>query len=225
MSVQLDTPPSPAYESEGMVPYRALSALAVVSCVLGALSVLAFLDWTLAIVPAVGMVTGAIALWRIRKNPADMSGEGFAIVGVALSAMLMVGGLGRLSYAYVHEVPDGYQRLSYADLQPDPDVAGQVYPPEVERFEGQKVFVKGFVFPGNQTTGIKTFVLCRDNGTCCFGGQPKLTDRIQVTLKGPLSLNYSTRMVRLAGTFHVEPRQAVGGLGGVLYHLDADYLK
>jgi hypothetical protein len=225
MSVQLDRAPSPTYEAEDMVPYRTLSALAVVSCALGVLSVLAFLDWTLAIVPVLGMVTGAVALWRIRKNSVDMSGEGFALVGVVLSAALMVGGLARLTYAYTHEVPEGYQRLSYADLQPDPEVAGQVFPPEVEQLDGQRVFVKGFVFPGKQTTGIKTFVLCRDNGDCCFGGQPKLTDRIQVTLKGPLSLDYSTRMRRVAGTFHVAPRQAVDGLGGVLYHLDADYLK
>ena len=189
------------------------------------LSVLAFLDWTLAIVPLVGMIAGAIALWRIRANPADLSGEGFALVGVLLSAVLLVAGLGRLTYAYVNEVPPGYQRLSYADLQPDPDVAGETFPPAVAQLDGQRVFVKGYVFPGKQTTGIKTFVLCRDNGQCCFGGQPKLTDRIQVTLKGPLALNYSTRMLRLAGTFHVEPRSAVDGLGGVLYHLDADYMK
>jgi hypothetical protein len=173
----------------------------------------------------VGMVAGAIALFRIRANPADLSGEGFALAGVLLSAVLMTSGMGRLTYAYVHEVPEGYQRLSYADLQPDPDVAGEAFPPAVEELDGQRVFVKGYVFPGKQTTGIKTFVLCRDNGDCCFGGQPKLTDRIQVTLKGPLALEYSTRMRRVAGTFHVEPRQGVDGLGGVLYHLDADYLK
>jgi hypothetical protein len=225
MSVQLETPPSPTYEPDEIAPYRSLNALALVSCALGVLSGLAFLDWMLAIVPLLGMVTGAVALVRIRKNPADLSGEGFALAGVLLSSTLLVGGIGWLTYAYVHEVPEGYQRLSYADLQPDPDVQGQAFPPDVDQLDGQRVFIKGFVFPGKQTTGIKTFVLCRDNGDCCFGGQPKLTDRIQVTLKGPLALNYSTRMLRLAGTFHVEPRSAVDGLGGVLYHLDADYMK
>ncbi len=225
MSVQLDQPPSPSYETDDFVQYRALSALAVVSCAIGVLSVLAFVDWTLAIIPLVGMICGAIALVRIRANSAELSGEGFALAGVLASGVFMASGLAWLTYAYVNEVPDGYERLSYADLQPDPEVTGEVFPPTAEQFDGKRVFIKGYVYPSKQTSGIKTFVLCRDNGQCCFGGQPKLTDRIQVKLKGPLLLEYSTRLTRVAGTFHVEPAQAVDVQGGVLYHLDADYLK
>ena len=123
------------------------------------------------------------------------------------------------------EVPPGYQRLNYAELQPDPETQGEVFPPAIEQRDGDRVFIKGYVFPAKQTSGIKQFVLCRDNGDCCFGGQPKLTDRVLVTLKGPLSLNFSTRLQRVAGTFRVEPGQGTDGISGVIYHLDADYLS
>ena len=117
-------------------------------------------------------------------------------------------------------------RISYERLQPDPGASDQLYPPSAEALDGQKVFIKGFMYPGAQTADIKQFVLCRDNGSCCFGGNPRLTDRISVTLKGPLVLDYSVRMFSVAGTFRVEPGQARDGMpGSVVYLLEADYLK
>ena len=176
-------------------------------------------------IPLLGLTTGSIALRRIHLNSAELTGKKFAWAGIAASALFFCGGWSFLSYSYVKELPPGYERLSYAQLQPDPDVPGQVYPPDVVNYDGHRVFIKGYVYPGKQTSGIKQFVLCRDNGDCCFGGQPRLTDRIMVNLEGPLALEYSTRLRHLAGTFHVEPGRAVDGLGGAIYHLEADYLK
>ncbi len=118
---------------------------------------------------------------------------------------MLCAGSGFQAYAYVTELPPGYERLSYAELQPDPDVAGEVFPPHAKDYDNKRVFIKGYIYPGKQQSGIRQFVLCRDNGDCCFGGQPKLTDRILVNLQGPLRLEYSTTMHRLAGTFHLEP--------------------
>jgi hypothetical protein len=73
--------------------------------------------------------------------------------------------------------------------------------------------------------GLKQFVLCADQGDCCFGGNPKITDRIEVNLADPLSVSYSQKMFRVAGTFRVEPTQTAGGLGAVYYHIDAEYVK
>jgi hypothetical protein len=68
-------------------------------------------------------------------------------------------------------------------------------------------------------------VLCRDNGTCCFGGKPKLTDMIEVTLKYPLKLDYSPRLHKFAGVFHVQTVQSSDVSSSVLYQLEADYLQ
>ena len=206
--------------------YRALSILGVASCLLGLLSVTSFLAWAFAaIIPPLGILAGVVALVRINRNPTELTGKRVALAGIALSLLFLCGGATYLTYDYVTEVPPGYERLNYSELQPNPETQGEVFPPAIQQRDGDRVFIKGYVFPGKQTSGIKQFVLCRDNGDCCFGGQPKLTDRVLVTLKGPLSLNFSTRLQRVAGTFRVEPGQGTDGISGVIYHLDADYLK
>jgi hypothetical protein len=63
-------------------------------------------------------------------------------------------------------------------------------------------------------------------GTCCFGGQPKLTDMIQVTLADPLRIKYSYQRRKLAGVLKVDRRlKPISGLKGVYYQLEADYVK
>jgi len=205
--------------------YRTLSSLAVFSIACGVLSILALFDLSLGLIPAIGILTGIRALRQIHRTPDELAGGWLAKMGIALSLLLLVSGWARISYIRAMEVPDGYLRISYEQLQPDPNTAGQTVPQSALDLDGQHIFIKGYVYPGSQKTGIKRFVLCRDNGTCCFGGQPKVTDMIQVTLADPLSLDYSPNIHRLAGTFHVEPSQASDQRGTVLYQLDADYLK
>ena len=224
MSVDVETG-MPDSLMEEYAQYRALSVMAVASCVLGVLSAATFLGWTLLVIPILGVATGVIALRRISVNAGELTGTRVAWTGILLSLVFLGGGAGYQTYAYATEVPPGYERLNYTQLQPDPDTPGEVYPAEISDYDGRRVFIKGYVYPGKQTSGIRQFVLCRDNGDCCFGGQPKLTDRILVNMQGPLALEYSTRLHRLAGTFHVRPGRATDGLGGVIYHLDADYLK
>ncbi len=139
--------------------------------------------------------------------------------------MFLVAGPGWLAYQQATEVPDGYQRVSYESLQPSPSSPGVPIPPEAYALEGKKIFIKGYVYPGREIQGIKTFLLVRDQGDCCFGGNPKITDRVQVTLSDPLRLTYRSRMFHLAGVFHVKPTTAVNAGGGVYYQLDADYLR
>lgn len=213
-SVQLDAP----------VEYRALSTLAVLSLVLGGFSAAAALGWSLGAIPALGALSGALALFRIRRNPTELTGAALARVGLCLSLVFWAGGWGWLSYVYATEVPDGYRRITYGELQPEQP--GQLFPPSALELDGQQVFIKGYVYPGAQTSGIRQFVLVRDNGTCCFGGPtPKLTDMIEVTLRDPLRLQYSTNMRKLGGILRVQPTESGSELGRVIYHLDADYLR
>ena len=58
-------------------------------------------------------------------------------------------------------------------LQPDPKVIGEVVPNSAVALNTEKVYIKGYVYAGSETAGIQKFVLCRDAGTCCFGGNPK----------------------------------------------------
>jgi hypothetical protein len=75
---------------------------------------------------------------------------------------------------------------------------------------------------------IDHFILVRDFDTCCFGGQPQPTHMMEVKIvKDAPRLQYSTRLVRLAGKFEVTPPKPLASLEvqNVIYHLEADYVK
>ena len=224
MDVQLGDAIDPMVSDED---YRALSGAAVMSLALGFLSALALLTLYLAAIPILGILFGFYAILQIRKHPSELTGRGVAIAGVILSSTLLVAGASVASYVYATEVPSGYERIFYSQLQPEEGKIGQKIPPLAEELDGKKVFIKGYVFPGKQRQGIKTFLLVRDKGDCCFGGNPKLTDRIQVTLSDPERLQFDPYLHKVAGTFRLvkNPGQAVDAGGEVYYHLDNGQLR
>jgi hypothetical protein len=232
-----------AYES-----YRAMSTLAVASLIAGILSLLAFISWVFGLIPMIGIILGLRARRQIRNNSQDLSGMPLANTGLILSIGFLVAGWSLLGFVYATEVPDGYQRISYEDLQPPPGtepanpvgekrVSVSLIPDAARKLDGKKVFIKGYMFPGTpQTEGITQFVLVRDNGACCFGPSgPNLTDMILVTMKGDQQASYESYIRKLAGTFKVETRRfseserktSVGqdNVAGVLYQLEAEYLQ
>lgn len=224
MSIELE---SRENDTQHYEQYRALSTSAVASLIVGLLSPLAILDWTLVAIPLIGIPLSVVSLLKIKRRSAELTGSGLARTGLVLSLLFAIVGPGRLAYVYATEVPDGYQRVGYAQLQPDETQAGQLVPPAALALEGKKIFIKGYVYPGREKEGIRRFLLVRDRGECCFGGNPKITDRILVSLEDPLRLAYEPRLHRLGGTFHVEVHDAAidGAKGGVFYHLKADYLQ
>jgi hypothetical protein len=224
MSVDLE----PAIDEvpDEFLQYRALSSLAVISLIVGLLSVLTLFDWFWLVLPVCGILLGVCAWRNVKSRPTELTGLALAKLAVALSVLFLFAGPSWLTYEFLHEVPEGSEPISYSTLQPDVTVPGEKIPPAALALDGKRVFIKGFVYPGGkQKEGIKTFVLVRDRGDCCFGGNPKITDRIQVTLNDPLRLRMEDlRLHGVAGVFHVKPSGAVGGIGGVFYHLEADYL-
>ncbi|MCE9546269.1 MAG: DUF3299 domain-containing protein [Planctomycetia bacterium] len=216
--------PSPA---EGYEAYRALSSAAVASVLLALLGGLTLLTPWLGIIPLLGVLSGMLALRQIRLRASELAGRGLAWAGIGLSLVCLAAGWSYATYDYLTKVPPGYTEISYAQLQPEEGVRGQVVPPLAKELEGKRVFIEGYVFPGSsKTRGIKQFLLVRDRGTCCFGGNPKITDRVQVTLKDPLSLTFNTGVNRVGCIFHISPaNNAIDAGGDVYYHLDADYLQ
>src|SRR5262249_18850197 len=128
--------------------YRALSTAAVAALVLGALSVLAMLDWSLAVIPLAAVILGVVALRKIRRQPQEYTGRGIAIVGIALGILFGAGGMGYLEYVRIHEVPTGYNPIDYSLLQPRPDDPPNFIPPEAKELDGKKIFIKGYIYPG-----------------------------------------------------------------------------
>ena len=110
--------------------------------------------------------------------------------------------------------------------------AAAIAAPEIARYEslssrdcgsrrGRDVLLKGYIYPGKQQHGLVQFLLVRDQGDCCFGGNPKITDRVLVQLADPAGIDFTPKLTKVAGRFRVQPAGAADLQGGVLYHLDA----
>ena len=58
--------------------------------------------------------------------------------------------------------------------------------------------------------GIKQFVLLKDSGECCFGGDPAPYDMIQVNMAPGVTTESYGSMVSVAGTLQADPSAAAG---------------
>jgi len=205
--------------------YRAVSGWAIGSLVLAVLSPLAFADWWLAVVPVAGIVVGLVGWRQIAMRPEALVGAPLAIGGVVVSAGLLIAGLTTLTQIYIAELPEGFIRINYKMLQPlDGDPATAV-PPTAYEADGKDVLLKGYMYPGSEQEGIVQFLLVRDQGDCCFGGNPKITDRVLVTLSDTDGIDFTPRLVKIAGHFAVRPAGSPEIDGGVLYHLEDAFVR
>lgn len=213
-------------KEEGFAPYRAISKSAVVSFVLGLLSVMGLYSAPLLGLALIAAVLGITGYCSVVRYPNELTGKSLAIAGALLGVCLFVGGIARHSYIYATEVPEGHLRITFSDLQPDKNNPRMPVSPGAIELNGKQIFVKGYLYPDKQQYNIKRFVLVPDLGTCCFGGQPKLTDMIEVTLEEPLQTTYNMKKRKLAGTFKVDTTlKPVADVTGVYYQLKADHLR
>lgn len=208
--------------------YRTLSRAAVGSVLMLTIGLVGLVSAPFLVLPGLGVLCGVWAWRNLRRYPDELSGRPLAAFGIIGSIVVLVGGAAWHIHEYVTEVPDGYLRISFDDLQPKAGPSptdGLVIPTELD---GQRVFVKGYVHPGVASLGYnKKFILVPDMGTCCFGGQPKLTDMIEVTILGQKGVKYSMRKQKLGGILRVSNRvkRVAGGLTGGIYELEADYFN
>ena len=218
-----------------VVTYRTISRSAIIALILSLVSLLAFFVSWLLILPVVSVVLGLTALSTIRRYPEEYSGAGVAVVSVLISTNVFLLAATWHAVDYATEVPEGYSRISFSELQPNMKSPNSlimnrdtILPKRAEELHGKQVFIKGYMHPGVAQLGkVDHFILVPDMGTRCFGGQPAATDMIEVKIKPDASrVKYSTRTVKLAGKFVVGSRSSqFGELHSVVYHLEADVAK
>jgi hypothetical protein len=230
--------------------YQAIHGLGVLSLVLGVLSVLSVLAWVWGLIPAAGIVVGWIALRRIGRSPEETTGAGFAKWGVSLSAAFWVTGAGWLTYVSYTQAPPGYQPISFADLQVPPGSPPETQvSPEAEKLDGERIYIRGYMVPGRQQSGITRFFLSDDPGVCSFcAPKPKITQLVEVIFINDTEAEFTTHLVGIGGKFRVEtgkpkkkteeppvvranPNEKAGKPapekpgGGTLYQVEADYFR
>jgi hypothetical protein len=228
MSTTSDAPAFREEESEvDYDQYRTLSTASVAALVLSLLSMSALLtdlSVSLLVIPAVGVLFGLYALQGVLKESEHLTGAGLATFSIGLSGFVFLVATTMHIVIYATEVPEGYERVSFWDLRSGGKETGP--PAGVEKYDGKKIFIKGYVYPHDQRYNLTKFVIIPDLNTCCFGGQPDLTDMIEVTVSKEDAIDFNRSRRRLGGDFHVTGYlDTRSDLKGVFYKLDADHVR
>jgi hypothetical protein len=207
-------------------PYRALSLAAVFSVLMVPLGMFG-LVWAFALVcSVVGVICAALALRTIARWPEEYSGRTLALCGAGINALLLLGGSAHHSYVYATEVPEGYQRVSFYEFQ-QPDRAPDMPTARAMEVNGQDIFLKGYIHPSSGSGLLRRFILVPDLGTCCFGGQPRSTDMIEVTLTKGQTVRTGLTKLKLAGKFTINPyaQKAADFDNQIFYQLRAEHVR
>ena len=210
--------------------YRPVPAMAPISLFLAFCSLAGFLAIPCLAIGGVGIATGAIALWQIRRSEGEFGGTLVAWLGTGLSFLLVIGASGFHAYAYVTELPEGYQRVSFGDLAkyPEPMLnkdGTATVAKEVAALDGQPIYIKGYMYPTKQLYNLSEFVLVKDTGQCCFGGQPKPTDMIVVKFEDGMTVNHrEQQLVGVGGVFRAVSPSKSAGLNA-FYVLEGTHFK
>lgn len=77
---------APAIDNE-FINYRAISPMAITSMLLGGVSVLAFVNLWFLLISAAAILTGVLAIRKIRRLSDIFTGEGYARAGIALAVI------------------------------------------------------------------------------------------------------------------------------------------
>jgi hypothetical protein len=225
---------------EDTLQYRALHTGAVVGFVL-ALMLLVFTIISTGsspeaciMVSALNAAAFSVCLWslgRIRRQPDLYAGGPLALIGLAISAVGLIGGVSYGGYVYATEVPPGYTRISFGRMKPDEiQERGNVkVPPDIAALDGKKVFIRGYIRPDSITVSknIKEFLLVRDNNQCCFGdiSTIKYYDQVDVDMVGPKRVDYHQGIFRMGGVLRVQLENLNKGPGYPVFALQADYVN
>ncbi len=235
----------PATEGTELAAYRAISRSAILGAVLAGVGLvplaLAFASWKFdygdaiptgtlaAFIGGAAAILGCIGWLAIRRYPLEYTGSKLALVALFVGTIQLVGGTAMAAHTYATEVPEGYVRTGFWELQPDPDYPELPVSKKSIELSGKKVFIKGYMYPGVASTGkVDHFIMIPDLGTCCFGGDPKSTDMIEVRVPNVANrLAYSRRRIKLAGTFGVSQyaTQAMKMKNPVWYHLEVEQVR
>jgi hypothetical protein len=84
-------------EQEELIQYRSLSSLALLGLLLGLVSVFAYWQPALVVIPAIGAVVSGLALRRVSRDPQALSGRWLALAGLALAIGFGSAGIARFA--------------------------------------------------------------------------------------------------------------------------------
>jgi hypothetical protein len=214
------------------VRYRSLNVTAVLSVVFGVISILTVFGWVFWVIPMISIGLAVRALKRIQYASEEYTGEVFARAGIGLAIVFWLSGMYILHYIQTHSIPSGYKPITFDYLQPNPDKSSEIIPDRAFDLEpndkdpDKRIFIAGYIYPGRRTINIKEFIFVPTVAHCNFCTQQlKSTEMMNVKLTGDLTVDYTSRLMRIGGKMRIDRDQMLNPFGGLPYQLEADYLQ
>ena len=129
---------------------------------------------------------------------------------VIIAAGLVCGllGLGLQVYAYMTEVPSGFQRvdfvkqISQASIVSDNANKIRVIP-SLQALNGKRIFVKGRMYPQPMMGGLDDFFLITQEKARELCPVLRMNDFIKVKMTNGLTANYTDDLISVAGVFRI----------------------
>jgi hypothetical protein len=208
--------------------YKPVPPLVPVSAAFVLFTLTAFLWDVLLVIPLIGLLLALVAIWQVKRSRGAYGGLKLATISAVMMVALSGSAVAFHAYNFATELPPGFQRVSFPN---DISAKGLVIrddevnvPADVKQLDGSPIFLKGYMYPTQQSRGLTSFVLCKDNGDCCFGGQPKPTDMILVEMKEGLTVDDRRGLVAVAGDFRIHPTVDSTGLNPV-YKIECTFFS
>ena len=107
-------------ETAAEFPYRAMSSTAITSVVFAVIATLfGFFFWPALGLAVIGSCVGLFGYRQIQRFPDEFDGRQIAVTGIVLNLVVLIAGTAMHSYIYLTEVPEGYTRVQFYELQRD----------------------------------------------------------------------------------------------------------
>jgi len=112
------------------------------------------------------------------------------------------------------EGPEDALRITYDDIdllkvlnmEPVTPDAPELMPDWLKELDGKRVRIRGFMSPSFQQSGLREFLLGRDNKACCFPGRAKVYDLFPVKMRDGHTTDYiQNRPFDVVGIFQIKP--------------------
>jgi hypothetical protein len=207
--------------------YRTISKSTIACVGLTVLGLAAFIGQAFVLLPVLSIGFGIVALMEIKKYPEELAGKVPTQIALLASLLILISSVSLHTYVYLTEVPDGYTRMAFSDLRPNPRTP-KPFSEKSETLDGKKVFLKGYTRPSDRKYNLKDFILVGDWGDCCFGGNPKITEVVAINIKSDDRVDYSLATRKIGGVFKLNrstKRVDEKDIPQVFYTIEADYIR
>lgn len=108
---------------------------------------------------------------------------------------------------------DDIDLIKILNMDPVPVDAVDYFPEWLQQLDGQRIRIKGYMYPTFKSEGLKRFVLTRDTGECCFGPNAFVYFLVQVRLTEGQETDYiHNKPFDVEGIFRIDPEADDSGL-------------